>query len=76
MDLSRRIELLEKTLRPDLHLLTQAERDRLKELTYLEMEFSDPAFPRAEYMGLIGKITSPSQHVEAVTKAWKQKGKV
>lgn len=73
LNLRRRIRLLEEILRPGLHALTQAEQDRLRELSYLKLEFSDPAFPRAEYMKLIGKITSASQHAETVKAAWAQK---
>lgn len=58
MNLLKRIDLLEKKLRPELHRLTLTERRRLEEITHLEMDFSDPAFPRAEYMRLIGKVIS------------------
>lgn len=76
LSLKRRIKLLEKILRPDLHALTEAEQARLRELSYLKLEFSDPAFPRAEYMKLICKVTSASQHAEVVKKAWDQREKV
>ncbi len=71
MDLNKRIDLLEKRLRPELHRLTPTERLRLEEITHLKMEFSDPSFPRAEYMRLVGKVISPKQHVKAVLEAWK-----
>lgn len=72
MNLEKRIRLLEEVLRPDLHALSQAEQERLKELTYSQLDFADPAFPRAEYMKLVGKITSPEHHAETVIKAWEE----